>query len=412
MRQILVLALFFSAAHAFAGFSAGAAKAKMTPDVSDAANPVWLAGYQGGRAATGVHDDLWITALAMNHDQGSVLFITVDLIGYMFDEVAEVKNLIHKELDIAPSKIFIFSTHNHSGPDSIGLWGKDGKTGKDQAYLDSLRRKILACAGEAVKSMKPVRAVFGKTRYDNPIEDSRPPKIINDLLLSMKLTDMEGHTIATLVNYAMHAEVLNGKNTLLTSDYPGVLREQLEKKLGGVAIYITGDIGGMQSPFVLFHTFWSRERVGKALAVQVLQSLMGKLPEEVPYLRAHASEILFPIENKRYIQAIESGMFGRSSQFIQKAGDKYFLPADVAFVQIGPAQFITVPGEAFPEVGNVLRGKMAQDYPFVLGLANNEIGYIVPDDQWNDSGYEENMSLGPQTTKTLLKAVSELLDKI
>ena len=105
-------------------------------------------------------------------------------------------------------------------------------------------------------------------------------------------------------------------------------------------------------------------------------------------------------------------MFGRSSQFIQKAGDKYFLPADVAFVQIGPAQFITVPGEAFPEVGNVLRGKMAQDYPFVLGLANNEIGYIVPDDQWNDSGYEENMSLGPQTTKTLLKAVSELLDKI
>lgn len=390
-------------------FMAGAAKSVMTPNVSDAANPVWLAGYQGGRAATGVHDDLWITALALSGDQGPALFITVDLIGYLFDEVSLTKALIQQELNVPPSRVFIFSTHDHSGPDTIGLWGRDGKTGKNQDYLNALRGKIAVCAKEAVSNLKPAKAAFGKIRYDNPIEDSRPPKIMNDLLLSMRLEDLEGHTIATLVNYAMHAEVLNGKNTLITSDYPGVLRERLEKEYGGVGMFVPADIGGMQSPFVLFHTFWSRGRVGKAMAEKAIQSLAGRVPEEIRSVDIRMKDIVFPVENKRYIQSIEAGMFGSSSRFIQKVGDKYFLPADIGFIQIGPAQFLTLPGEAFPELGNVFRAQMTGDYRFVLGLADNEIGYIVPDDEWHDDGYEENMSLGPRTTATLTKAVSELL---
>src|SRR3989338_8445685 len=158
MRKILWTLLLTSAATLSQAqdkksvFMAGAAKAVMTPDVSNPAAPVWLAGYQGGRAATGVHDDLWITALAMSDAKGAALFITVDLIGYLFDEVAQVKALIKKELNVPPSRVFIFSTHDHSGPDTIGLWGKDGKTGKNQDYLDGLRGKIKACAGEAVKN--------------------------------------------------------------------------------------------------------------------------------------------------------------------------------------------------------------------------------------------------------------------
>ena len=276
-------------------------------------------------------------------------------------------------------------------------------------YLDALRGKISACAGEAMDNLKPAKAAFGKIRYDNPIEDSRPPKVMNDLLLSMRLEDLEGKTIATLVNYAMHAEVLNGGNTRITSDYPGVLRERLEKKYGGVGMFIAADIGGMQSPFVLFHSFWSRGRVGKSVADKVIQSLSGQKAVENPSFEIRTKDVVFPVENKRYIQSIEAGMFGRSSRFIRKKGDEYFLPAGIGLIQIGPAQFLTLPGEAFPELGNVFRAQMAGDYRFVLGLAGNEIGYIVPDEEWRDDGYEENMSLGPQTARTLTQAVSELL---
>ena len=390
-------------------FMAGAAKAVMTPDMSNAAVPVWLAGYQGGRAAAGVHDDLWITALALQDARGTALFITLDLIGYLFDEVSQTKALLEKELKVPSSRIFIFSTHNHSGPDTIGLWGKDGKTGKDPNYLNALRGKIKACAQEAMENFSPARAAFGGIRYDNPIEDSRPPKVMNDLLLSMRLEDLEGKTIATLVNYALHAEVLNGKNTRITSDYPGVLRKQLEKEYGGVGIFVPADIGGMQSPFVLFHSFWARDRVGKSIAKKVIESLSGSKAIEIPSFNIRTQDILFPVENKKYIGAIESGLFGRSQEFLKKVDGKYYLPADIGLIEIGPAKFLTLPGEAFPELGNVYRFKMTGDYRFVLGLANNEIGYLVPDDEWQNDGYEENMSLGPQTAAILTKAVTELL---
>jgi hypothetical protein len=416
-------------------FMAGAAKAVMTPAVEtfqdankngryDAGetfgdlnkngkwDPVWLAGYQGGRYATGAHDDLWITALAMSRGSEPILFITVDLIGYLCDEVAQTKAMIAKELKIPFPRIFIFSTHDHSGPDAIGLWGPDGQTGKDQDYLNALRFKILACAKEALSARKPARAIFGKVSYGNPIEDSRPPKVINPLLLTMQLQGEDGKAIATLVNYAMHAEVLDGGNPLVTSDYPGVLREELEKRYGGVGMFIPADIGGMQSPFVLFHNFWSRKRVGKAIAEKVAESLSDKKPVDVTTFRAAVQNIALPIKNPRYAKAIESGQFGQSKDFLKKEGGFYHLPSDVALIQIGYAQFLTVPGEAFPEVGNVLRSKMSPEYPFVLGLANNEIGYIVPDSEWHDDGYEENMSLGRGTDQLLIQAISDLISRL
>ncbi len=423
------------AAEAKINFMAGASKVKITPVVepfSDANNnhryddgepfkdynrngkwdPVWLAGYQGGRYATGVHDDLWTTALALSDGTEPMLIITVDLIGYLFDDVAAVKARIKKELGVSPSRIFICSTHDHSAPDAIGLWGQDGKTGKDEEFLSHVRGHVFDCAKDALSRLKPARAVFGKIRYDNPIEDSRPPKVINDMLLTMQFVDEENRAIATLANYAMHAEVLNGGNTEITSDYPGVLRERIEKKYGGVGMFVAADIGGMQSPFVLFHSFWSRGRVGKGVAEKVIESLSDKKPVEIKTLKVSSRDILFPVNNKRYVGAIESGMFGSSREYIHKDADGYHLPADIGFIQIGPAQILTLPGEAFPELGNVLRRKMAPGYPFVFGLCNNEIGYIVPDSEWHDDGYEENMSLGRQTADMITAAVSDLISKL
>lgn len=422
----------YSAASAEELLTAGAAKVKITPVVEtfkDANrnrrydpgesfedlnhngkwDPVWLAGYQGGRFATGVHDDLWATALALSDGDETILLISLDIIGYLFDEVALVKKDIKSELGIRPSRILISSTHDHSGPDTIGLWGEAGKPGKDPEYMVMLRSLILDCAQDALESQRPVRFSFGSVRYSNPIEDSRPPDVRNDLLLSMRAVDADGETVATVVNYAMHAEVLNGRNRLVTADYPGVLREKLEKKFGGVALFFPADIGGMQSPYVFFHSFWSRGRVGSALAGMVIRSLKKQPMHSITELSLVTEKLLLPIDNPRFRIAIQNGLFGDSDRYITKEGDKIFLPAEIAVLRMGPATFVTVPGEMFPELGNVLRGRMQADYRFLIGLCNNEIGYIVPKEEWKDNGYEESMSLGPETSPILLESYLRLL---
>lgn len=411
---------------------AGAAKQKITPIVEkftdtnknstyDIGEPfedinhngkwdaVWLAGYQDGRFAAGIHDDLWVRTVVLTTKETTVVLISLDLIGYLFDEADFVKKEISEKFRIPLSHIVIASAHDHSGPDTVGLWGNKGISGKNPEYMNWLRTQIVECTKKAIEDQKSAQLVFGKTRYSNPIQDARPPKVINDLLLWFRAIDKNNKTIATVVNYAMHAEVLNGRNQLITADYPGVLRDELEKKFGGTSLFFAGDIGGMQTPFVFFHSFWSCKRVGRAIANKIIQSIKSEKLVSVNSISVQSNDLLFPIESQRFLKAMEGGLFGETSKFIKNENNKYFLPSQIAVITIGPAQLVTIPGELFPELGNVLREKMSSEYKFLIGLCNNEIGYIVPKEEWENDGYEESMSLGKSTGEILLNSLFKLI---
>lgn len=408
---------------------AGAAKVKITPDLT---KPVWLAGFSPGRLVKGIHDDLWVSAIWIEFvGMKSVIMISLDLIGYLFDEVEAANKMISKRLlkewrqknpelenklrevygENGFLEIFVSATHNHSGPDTIGLWGKTGQeSGKDQEYIAFVREKILECVDKARKNTKPVRFKFGKTNLPELIYDARKPVVKNPVLLSMQAVDYDGNTIATLVNYAVHAEVLNQKNQLISADFPGFLRNRLEEKFGGIALFFPADIGGMQSPKVLFRNFSSAKRYGEKIAKKVIQSLEKENFRGIDKTEFKHKEVLFPITNPRFLQAIQGGIFAGTEKHLKKVDEKLYLPSEIAYFQFGPAEFLCIPGELFPELGHQIREQMKAEYKFLLGLCNNEIGYIVPEEQWKESGYEESMSLGKPTAKTLLDGIAELMN--
>ena len=76
--------------------------------------------------------------------------------------------------------------------------------------------------------------------------------------------------------------------------------------------------------------------------------------------------------------------------------------SEVSAFSIGPASFLMVPGEIYPEIINggveapkendfnmtevevpPLRSIMTTEYRFVIGLANDMVGYIIPKSQWD-----------------------------
>ncbi|HXZ43603.1 MAG TPA: hypothetical protein VEH53_02150, partial [archaeon] len=71
---------------------AGVARSVITPDLTQ--GPVWLAGYQQGRRATGVHDDLEVRALLLRCRNGSVALVAVDLIGLFHDDVLAIRQAL------------------------------------------------------------------------------------------------------------------------------------------------------------------------------------------------------------------------------------------------------------------------------------------------------------------------------
>ncbi|MDZ7375995.1 MAG: hypothetical protein ONB13_05185, partial [candidate division KSB1 bacterium] len=53
----------------------------------------------------------------------------------------------------------------------------------------------------------------------------------------MKIDAEDGKTIATLINYGCHPEVLWSENLLLTSDYVGYLNEEIENNFSGISFF-------------------------------------------------------------------------------------------------------------------------------------------------------------------------------
>ena len=89
----------------------------ITPKVGDKAK-VYLAGFGKDRKATGVHDPLMARAVVLRHGKTKIAVASVDLVGFFLPNVENVR----KKLD-GFSYVLVTSTHNHEGPDTLGLWG-------------------------------------------------------------------------------------------------------------------------------------------------------------------------------------------------------------------------------------------------------------------------------------------------
>ena len=90
---------------------------------------------------------------------------------------------------------------------------------------------------------------------------------------------------------------------------------------------------------------------------------------------------------------------------------------DVGVLDLGGARAACWPGEVPPALGLESKRHLATDVPLLIGLANDEIGYILPRGvfvepaDWDDPDphYEESMSVGPETGPLLLEALDALI---
>ena len=201
--------------------------------------------------ATGIHDDLYVRCLALGAGGRKIAMCEADVIGLFYDDVLKVRRKVEAA---APevAAVIVASTHDHEGPDTLGLWGPTAfESGMDEKYMDWLDERIASTALAAVHSLQDARLTLG--RDDHPLlrmlqSDSRPPYVKDPYLFVMQLQALSGTPIATLVNWSDHPETLGGHNTLITADYPHWLCDYIEHQSGGTAVFFQGSIGGPLLP--------------------------------------------------------------------------------------------------------------------------------------------------------------------
>jgi len=397
---------------------------------------VFLAGFGDNRLATGKHDDLWARAIVLEYGTTKIAIVSIDVIGYYskanYYGLSEIKRLVDPKLGV--TEILIASTHNHEAPDTIGAWGPNALgDGKYPKYLRFVDRQIAKAINKAAAST--VRAVMKLGRTDPRTSPSiagmqtrthgRPPDFFDQELRVMQFFDGSGTTldrvIATVINWNTHPESMESGNTLITSDFPHAVREAVEKKYGGTAIYISGDIGAVEiigdsnnktSDRVRFdgkeyplkpnskrpeYTFDRTEAIGRDVAKAVFDALGKGEWSGSSGIDIKKATMTAPMDNAGYAFLTSKGVLDTMPP--PREGEQLELETTVYAIAIGDAQIITAPGELFPEVfygveknrrrdcaeadtkrpaEPSVRDRMTAKYKFVFGLCPDEFGYIVP----------------------------------
>jgi hypothetical protein len=249
---------------------AGAYRISITPTET-----AFLAGFSQDRRSTGVHDDLYARCLALESNGVQLGIVALDLIGLFNGDVLEIRRLCGKE------GMIIACTHVHSGPDTLGLWGPSfERSGVDERYVSFLKARVCECIQRAFSRMEDVTLSLAVVDAPGISKNVRNSSNLDNELLVAKLERPNGCTIATLVNFASHPEVLGDHNTLFSADFPGFACNSIEHELGGRAIYLNGAIGGMVTPDVKREDFENAEDVGQMVAQRALKAINRSEPQE------------------------------------------------------------------------------------------------------------------------------------
>ena len=412
---------------------------------------VWMAGFDNKRAANGIHDDLWARTMIIDDGSTRLAIVSLDAIGFFHDEVIDVRKRISPDAGITYA--IIASTHTHEAPDLMGLWGaSDFKSGIDPEYIEYVKSQTVLSIEEAAKNLQPAIFRFARNLSDlsHLVTDTRKPIVMDAGLLVMQAINKETQlTLGSLVAWADHPETLWSDNLQITSDFPHYVREGVEKGIyindsllipgiGGTAIYMNGAIGGLMTthpdlsivdPWTgetflepSFEKAWSQGNQIAAVSLLALQESSDTLDQG--NLSLIAKTIHLPMDNSLFRIGASLGLFDRGlSGWIT-------MRTELSLFSIGPASFATFPGEIYPEIINggidtpvgqdidtdpveipPIRQLMKGKYKFIFGMANDELGYIIPKSEWDveapyiyeavKSPYGEDNSLGPDTAPIL-----------
>ena len=436
---------------------------------------VAIAGFGGFmgmdiRAAVGVHDELYSRSLVLSQNGTTVIFIANDLIGLLFQYMNPVKRELESTLGVPFTNIIIASTHTHQGPDTVGIWGGP----VDPEYMHFLMDQMYAAAVAAWEAQVPVsvrsattypRACYDKqtlqlkvesecdlsdytddnfnstSPYDQHItmNDLRDPWVRRMQVPIQQFVDSAGHTVASVVNFDDHPEVLLDENQLLSSDYPHWARETLEQELGGVALFFSGTVGGQigalrGTPIPLYDVSgtplyqgtnssgqpfpqWAQGPEDRARSIGMeIGTVAAEAIQKVPFTPNPTLEILTDWIDVKISNPVYRAIITYVARNPEFAEDEYVIRAPwcthtgcirtpMSRVTVGDLTFLTAPAEfppeyltgrpesvapysvesdgvyddyLYPAMPALLDAVPTRDLIFV-GLANNYFGYAIPE---------------------------------
>jgi hypothetical protein len=333
----------------------------------------------------------------------------MDLLGLMKPEIDSYIKAI-SGFDVN-DLIIVASTHNHESPDTLGYWG-----GVKGAYMQRLGKALKESVEKADAQAVPAKILAGTGRIPvGAIKNVRQTDLLDLRIETLKfISEKDNSAIATIVNFACHPETLwNGH--IISADFPFPLRRELQKDGNGTVVFLNGALGAMVTPDVWrnekykeMHNIEEVERIAGVMLRGVRGAIESAESVEANPMRWARLEFLTPVESELLQKAAKLGLFDR-----QIYSPNHVL-TQVAAVKIGTVIIATVPGEARPDIGLRVKEATGSPHPIFIGLGNDELGYILPADGFNNPMYvyEPQMSTGKNSNLQIVDNVLKVVKMV
>lgn len=435
----------------------GFGQADITPSLE---KTVYMAGFGQNRKATKIHDPLKARAVVLAHGGQKIAIVSIDVVGFFYPNVLNVR----KQLP-GFNHVLVSSTHNHEGPDTLGLWGPDPfRSGIDPAYMQMLETKIVTAVRAAESAAVPATARVGMATAPDMLHDGREPYVKHDELVAIRFVGEKKRDIGIVVQWNCHPETLSSKNTEISADFVGPAVEALQKIHNCPVVYLTGTVGGLMTSLHVpisdesgksyeDGTFEKNQHYGLAVARIAENALNTSKPAQLTPLEVRTRELFIPMQNKLYQVGRQLGVLNREA-FLWTGDPSKAEPADakevkkpvcirteVGLLRLGELEIAAIPGEIYPElvldkvqdpvdpgadfpqapIEPAIYKQLRGPYRMIIGLANDEIGYIIPKRQWDEkppfcygrqkTQYGEVNSIGPDAAPILCNTFKELAGK-
>ncbi|MBR6789660.1 MAG: hypothetical protein IKM31_02190 [Oscillospiraceae bacterium] len=401
----------------------------------------YIAGYNQGWEPHGVFDHSTAWAVWLEAGKKNTLLIGVDCIALSTVHVEEIRERV---AHLGSTSVNVYATHDHAGVDTLGLWGPLMVDGKNDAYMEKLMEACVLAAEDALADRRTGELRYGSAATEREfLRDSRDPQVFDPDLHQIRFVPEDGGAGVRLYLYGAHAEALRGDNATLSRDFPGVLCDLVEMETGDRAVFLPGAIGGLiMTQELVSPAFLNMDRTGRILADHALSITPEDETVIEPVLVHGRKEFSVPLDNTGFMFYKFLGILDKEVTRADSATG-YALSSEMTVLQLGGLTLALIPGEIFPELvwGGAREPGLAEDPPLlcdiaaehgagkllVVGLANDELGYIVPPsdfllndkipyldtaerDQYGENHYEETNSVGPECAPVIAETFAEILD--
>lgn len=211
------------------------------------------------RTSESVERELTATALVLADEFLKVVIIACDILFIQSPHIQRIRARIAQRLGIPTDRILINASHTHLGPMLPGWNPADSAEQQQlqQRYLDFLEESLAGVAAAADRDRRPARvsaakgsAAMGVNRRER-LDDGRviigenPRGAVDNEVGVIRIDDLAGKPIATLMTCAAHTIVLGPKTFQISPDYVGPAREIVERVTGAPSLFLQGAAGNV-----------------------------------------------------------------------------------------------------------------------------------------------------------------------